>query len=76
MITQYDHDTHYAMIRGRGRPPLGIPEDQLRFLLENEFNIRDIAGIFACSTRRVQRRVRDYGIDPNRFSDVTLVILN
>ena len=24
MITQYDHDTHYAIIRGRGWPPLGI----------------------------------------------------
>ena len=71
MITQYDHDTHYAMIRGRGGPPLGIPEDQLRFLLENEFKIRDIAGIFACSTCTIQRRMRDYGIDPNRFSDIS-----
>ena len=49
----------------------GIPEDQLRFLLENDFKIRDIAGIFTCSTRTIQRRMRDYGIDPNHFSDIS-----
>ena len=71
MLSQYEHDFHCTMIRGRGRPPLEIPEDQLRFLLENDFKIRDIAGIFACSTRTIQRRMRDYGIDPNHFSDIS-----
>ncbi len=50
MTSQYELQLHCT--RGsRGRPLIGIPEDQLRFLLESDFKITDIAGMFACSTR-------------------------
>ena len=57
-LSQYEHDFHCTMIRGCGRPPLGIPEDQLRFLLENDFKIRYIVGIY-------------YGIDLNHLVILT-----
>ena len=76
MLNEYEHNFNCTMIRGRGRPALEIPEHQLRFLLENSFKIRDIAGMFACSTRTIQRRMRDFGIDPNRFSDINDVHLD
>ncbi len=53
MTSQYELQLHCT--RGsRGRPLIGIPEDQLRLLLESDFKITDIAGMFACSTRTIQ----------------------
>ncbi len=70
MTSQYELQLHCT--RGsRGRPLIGIPEGQLRFLLESDFKITDIAGMFACSTRTIQRRMRDYQIEPNQFSDIS-----
>jgi len=70
MTNQYERDFHCTS-RSLGRRPVEIPEHQLRFLLESDFKITDIAGIFSCSTRTIQRRMRDYEIDPNRFSDIS-----
>lgn len=54
-----------------GRPSLDIREEQLTFLLENSFKIKDIAALFGCSTRTIQRRVRDFEISSNRYSDIS-----
>lgn len=71
MVAEYEDSFYATVIRGRGRPALDIHEYQLRFLLENFFTMKDIAGMFSCSTRTIQRRLRDFGIEPNRFSDIT-----
>lgn len=59
------------MIRGCGRPLPEIPEDQLRFLLENDFKIRDVVGLFASFTCTIERRMKEYRIDPKYFSDIS-----
>ena len=45
--------------RRRGRPALEIRQDQLAFLVASNFRVTDIAGLFGCSTRTIQRRMRD-----------------
>ena len=55
----------------RGRPALEIREEQLVFLLGNNFSVTDIAALLGCSTRTIQRRMREFGIDSNRFNDLS-----
>ena len=70
LITDYEQELLYMIVQGRGRPALDIREEQLRFLLEHSFKVKDIAGMFGCCTRTIQRKMRDFGIDSNRFSDI------
>ena len=70
MITDYEQELLYMIVQGRGRLALDIREEQLRFLLEHSFKVKDIAGMFGCCTRTIQRKMRDFGIDSNRFSDI------
>ena len=46
----------------RGRPSYDIREEQLSFLLEKGFQVRDISAILGVSTRTVERRMSDYGL--------------
>ena len=46
----------------RGRPRIVIQEDQLCFLLENGFRINDIASMFLCSGRTVERRMAELSL--------------
>ena len=71
MTGLYESDYQGRGERGRGRPTLDIREEQLVFLLENNFKVRDIAALFGCSTRTIQRRVRDFEIDSHRYSDIS-----
>lgn len=54
MVAEYEDSFYATVIRGRGCPALDIHEYQLRFLLENFFTMKDIAGMFSCSTRTIQ----------------------
>ena len=45
--------------RRRGRPALEIRQDQLAFLVASNFRVTDIATLFGCSTRTIQKRMRD-----------------
>ena len=46
-----------------GRPRVKVDEQQLEFLVESNFRIIDITTIFDCSRRRVERRIKDLGLD-------------
>ena len=54
-----------------GRPRIAIEEDQLYFLIENNFRIGDIARIFHCSRRTIERRMIEMSIRPRDFSDMS-----
>ena len=48
----------------KGRPTIAIPEDQLVMLLQNHYNITDIASLLQVSPRTIQRRIIQYGLHP------------
>ena len=48
--------------RTRGRRRILISESQIRFYLEHNFNIVQIANLFGCSRRTVERRMREFNI--------------
>ena len=56
--------------RDRGCPPLNIYEEQLKFLIEKGFRQADIAKMFGCSSRTVQRRMKEFGIENVTFTDL------
>jgi hypothetical protein len=53
-------------ISRRGRPAIPIPEEILRFLLEQNFQIKDIANMLLLSPKTISRRVFVYGLEGNR----------
>ena len=46
----------------RGRPSFEIGEEQLSYLLEQGFNVRDIESILGVSVRTVERRMSSFGL--------------
>lgn len=46
----------------RGRPSYNISEEQLSFLLEKGFQVKDIGVILGVSTRTVERRMSSFGL--------------
>ena len=46
----------------RGRPKLNIPQDQLEFLVEKKFKVREMALLFGTSTRTIERRLCEFGL--------------
>lgn len=65
-----------AVTSRRGRPRIDIQEQQLRFLVEANFRIEDIAAIFGCSRSTIQRRQRECGIRSSDFSILSDVELD
>ncbi len=56
----------------RGRPLIPIRESHIRFHLEHNFTIQQIANMFGCSRRTVERRMREYGINSrDRYSHIS-----
>ena len=53
-----------------GRPAIDIPENQLRFLVEHDFKITDIAQMFGCSGRTILRRLKEFNIEHNVYTDI------
>jgi hypothetical protein len=47
----------------RGRPSLYIPEDQLRFLVENNFTVAAIAEVFGCSWWTISRHLDELDLN-------------
>ena len=45
----------------QGRPRLDITDQQLHFLCNNDFSLRDMAHMLNCSTRTVQRYLQELG---------------
>ena len=57
--------------RGRGRPEIAVGEDQLRFLIEQGFRIQDIADMFGCCRRTVERKMNRYHIFVHNYSSIS-----
>ena len=53
-----------------GRPRIKIGE-QLQYLVETRFRIKDIATIFNCSIRTIERRTRELQISPTSYTIIT-----
>ena len=53
-----------------GRPAIDIPGEQLRFLVENGFKITDMAQMFGCSCRTISRRLKEFNIEYNVYTDI------
>ena len=49
----YEMEVITSGVRGRGRPPLDISKDQVRFLVENGFKETEIAALIGCSTHTI-----------------------
>ena len=45
-------------------------------LVSHHFKVMDIATMCDCSTRTIQRRMRDFGLDSNRLNEICNVHLN
>ena len=66
-LTRLRHTIEYALEEGcyfshssgRGQPRLLIGEERLRFLFENGFKIDDIAKLCGCSSRKVDRCLKE-----------------
>ena len=48
--------------RVRGRPSLLITAEQLAFYLDHDFKVVDIAKMFGCSRRTIERRMMEFGM--------------
>ena len=46
----------------RGRPSLPIEESHIKFYVEYNFTVAQIADMFGCSKRTIERRMQQYGI--------------
>lgn len=55
----------------RGRPRIEIDNNQLTFLIERGFRIKDIAAIFSCSRRTIERRMNEIGVRATDYSSVS-----
>ena len=69
LITVYEDEIN-SVPKCRGRPALAIDEEQLRFLLSYSFKVTDIAAMFGCSRRTIQRRMSDVGLCASCFSEI------
>ena len=61
----FNNSRYGAMLRRsgqRGRPAYDISEEQLSFLLERAFNVRDISSILGVSVHTVERRMSSFGL--------------
>lgn len=55
------------VVRRRGRPLVLMSEEHLLFYLQHGFKICDIASLFGCSRRTIERRMHDYGLSVRGF---------
>ena len=66
------HETQQEQVLCKGRPRILITEEQLRYFVEHAFKVRDIAHLFGCSKRTVERRLQEYGIVREcRYSNIS-----
>ena len=60
----------FSMSHG-GRPRLMIGEEQLTYLVEQGFHVQDIADLFDCSRKTIERRMNEYGISLLNSTTIT-----
>lgn len=61
--------------RRRGRPSFDIKEEQLSFLVENDFKVPEIGAMLGVSTRTVERRLSSFGISISGKPKMFCIIL-
>lgn len=47
-----------TMVRRKGRSEVPIGEDQLQYLVEQGFKVKDISDMFMCSRRTIERKMK------------------
>ena len=56
----------------RGRPSVVIAQNHLQFYLQHNFKVHDIAVMFGCSKRTMERRMSQYGLSVRgRYSTIS-----
>ena len=58
-----------------GRPALVIEEEKLSFVVDNGFRVEDIAIMFGCSKRTIERRLSEYQLSTRNYSTISDVQL-
>ena len=79
MMESYEQQLHLEAPRvskGPGRPAFEIPEAQLRFLFDNNFKATEVAGMFSCSIRIIQRRMKEFNLVINAYSNIDDEVLD
>ena len=59
-----------------GRPTLAIEEQQLRFFVENGFKVGDIALMFGCSKRTIERRLSIHQLSTHNYTVIADIELD
>ena len=76
MMNSYEREhirttvAQFQLARPVGRPAVDILENQLRFLVEHNFRIADIAQLFGCSCRTIVRRLKEFDIEHNVYTGI------
>ena len=67
------YQAEQCQLRRKGRPCIPISEEQILFFIEHDFKVMEIAKLFGCSKRTVERRMQEYNITiRSRVSDSEL----
>lgn len=54
-----------------GRPRVNIKEEQLVYLIENQFRIKDIALMFGCCRRTIERMMKQYNLSIHNYTTIS-----
>ena len=76
LITAMESVVKQETVVGRGQPRISIEKDQISYLVENGFRVKDIADIFHCSKRTIERRINDLSIKVTNFTSISDVDLD
>ena len=64
-------DKQNRTLKQRGRPKVCIEHEQLRYLVEQGFKIKDISDMFGCCRRTNETKMKAYGITLHNCSHLT-----
>lgn len=59
------------VVASRGHPQIKIGQEQLEYLVESQFRIKDIAALFNSSTGTVERRMRELRISSTSYTAIS-----
>ncbi len=54
-----------------GRPMIKTEEEQIKFLLERGFRVKDVALLIGCSKRTIERRLHDFNLSSRSYTAIT-----
>lgn len=72
LLEQIENHVHDNSRRVRGRPSLLITAEQVTFYLDHGFKVVDIAKMFGCSRRTIERRMTEFGLSfRDRYTSIS-----